>query len=196
VEVTTDTSCTAIRAVPQTDSQIDGSTHQFTVSSASNPPVQTQSNANYVTFGSIVAGSYTLVTTLPSGDWVLARSCWSSSGGSQGEGSSYNLTANETLVWDIGYTLRTAWVQTENGNVYASGTLRSYIPESTTERLFTLAGDGSAGVITYGVAYDFDANSGENGEAYISTDRWNVNAIRTNVDYYDFFIEDLVPRLP
>ena len=60
VQVTADdTSCTAIRAVPTTAGQINNTILQFTPSSASAPPAQLQSGANYVTFANILTGWYT-----------------------------------------------------------------------------------------------------------------------------------------
>jgi len=52
-----DTSCTAIRAVPTTNGQIDGTTLRFTLGSASHPATQTKAGANYVIFPDIDIGS-------------------------------------------------------------------------------------------------------------------------------------------
>jgi hypothetical protein len=63
-----DTSCTAIRAVPTTGGQITGTVLGFTPGSASQPAAQTQAGANYVTFTNLVTGSYTLDPNPPTSD--------------------------------------------------------------------------------------------------------------------------------
>lgn len=155
-----DTTCAAIRAVPTTDSNISGTSHQFTSSSASQPAPQSQTGANYVTFSNAPTGSYTLDTPgLPTTDWVLARACWSIAAGSIGEGYNALLGVNETLTYDIGYTLGTPWVQTQGGDVYAAGTIKSYIP-AVVPRVFSRDGAGGyPGVVTYGTSFDFDGTS-------------------------------------
>ncbi len=144
VQVTQDdTSCTAIRAVPTTAGQINNTILQFTRSSASAPPAQVQSGANYVTFANILAGWYTVDSILPTIDWMYSRACWNNlTNGTTGEGLSQTLGANQTIVWDIGYTLGTAWLQTQGGDVYASGNVRSYIP-NVTPRVFSRDGTRS-----------------------------------------------------
>lgn len=155
-----DTSCTAIRAVPTTAGQITGTSIGFTASSADQPTPQTQSGANYVTFANEPGGIYTVDPQVPSGNWVLAGYCWSNTNGTPpSTGASSTLGDAETLTWDVGYTLGTGWVQTEGGDVYASGTIKSYIPV-VAPRVFSEAGDGGyPGVVTYGTTYDFDGTS-------------------------------------
>jgi hypothetical protein len=191
-----DTSCAAIRAVPTTAGEIDGTTIGFTASSTDQPTPGVQSGAQYASFY-LVTGSYTLDPVPPNSNWVLARNCWSSSNGTSGEGLSTTLGANETITYDIGYTYGTAWVQTGGGDVYASGTIRSFIP-AVTPRIFNANGPvgtcpGSAllgacpGVVTYGTDYDFDALSSNQGSTIVSSKNWLVNATRSTVDYYDLF---------
>ncbi len=183
-----DTSCTAIKAVPITAGQIDGTVHQFTPSSASQPAAQTQVGANFETFGNVIIGSYTLDSLPPTANWAFARSCWTNvTLGTTGEGLSATLGANEGLQWDVGYTLGTAWVQTAGGDVYASGTLRSYLP-AVTPRVFNADGDsGYPGVVTYGTSYDFDSDPLSTGPTLVSSANWAVNQARTTTDYYDYF---------
>lgn len=190
-----DTSCIAIRAVPTTDAQITGTTIGFTVGSADQPPPQTQSGANYVTFASEPGGTYTVDPAVPSGNWVLAGYCWSNSNGTPpSTGASSTLGDGETLTWDIGYTLGTGWVQTEGGDAYASGTIKSYIPAVVPRVFSTVGSGGSPGIVTYGTTYDFDGQSVSQGGTYVSVAKdgttpvnWLVNATRTTVDYYDYF---------
>jgi len=183
-----DTSCTAIKAVLTTDGEINGTTLQFTPSSASEPTPQTQVGANYVTFADIVTGSYTLDPVPPTADWVFARACSTNlDNGTTGEGLSRTLPANSTIRWDVGYTLGTSWVQTEGGDVYAAGTVRSFIP-AVTPRVFNLDGDaGYPGVVTYGTGYDFDSDPFSTGGTLISSTNWEVNTSRSRINYYDFF---------
>ena len=154
-----DTSCTAIRAVLTTDGQVNGATHQFTLSSASQPAAQVQAGANYVTFSNVAAGSYTVDPSPPTADWAYVRACTTNLDNSTyGEGLSRTLPAAALLRWDIGYTLGTAWVQAQGGDVYSSGAIRSYLP-AVTPRVFI--GDGTGGypgVMTYGTSYDFDSD--------------------------------------
>ena len=168
VQVTqADTSCTAIRAVPTTAGQINNTILQFTRSSASAPPAQVQSGANYVTFANILAGWYTVDSVLPTIDWMYSRACWNNlTTGTTGEGLSQTLNANQTIVWDIGYTLGTAWLQTQGGDVYASGNLRSYIP-NVTPRVFSRDGTGGyPGIVTYGTSYDLDSDPFSEGATF------------------------------
>src|SRR3989344_562193 len=178
-----DTSCTAIKAVLTTDGEINGTTLQFTPSSASEPTPQTQVGANYVTFADIVTGSYTLDPVPPTADWVFARACSTNlDNGTTGEGLSRTVPANSTIRWDEGYTLGTSWVQTEGGDVYAAGTVRSFIP-AVTPRVFNLDGDaGYPGVVTYGTGYDFDSDPFSTGGTLISSTNWEVNTSRSRIN--------------
>lgn len=183
-----DTSCAAIKAVPITAGQINGTTFQFSASSASQPPAQTQSGANYVTFANILAGWYSLSPVPPTANWAYARPCWTNiTIGTTGEGLSQTLGANQTIAWDIGYTLGTAWLQTQGGDVYASGNLRSYIP-NVTPRVFSSNGTGGyPGIVTYGTSYDLDSSPLSTGGTLVSSKNWQVNATRVAIDYYDYF---------
>ena len=115
-----DTSCAAIRAVLTTDGQGTGTTHQFSGGSESQPtsvPAD-QSGSNYVTFANIITGFYRLVVSPPA-NWVLQRYCLTNetTGTQTNDVSSATLLADQTLHWDVGYTLGTAWVQTVGGDM-------------------------------------------------------------------------------
>lgn len=181
-----DTSCAAIRAVPTTDGQINGTTHQFTPSSASQPAAQAQSGANYVTFSDVAAGSYTVDPSPPTADWAYVRACTTNlDNGTYSESLSRTLPSAAVLRWDIGYTLGTAWVQAEGGDVYSSGAIRSYLPASGT---FIADGTGGyPGVMTYGTSFDLDSDPYAVGADRVSTDNWQVNTSRASVNYYDYF---------
>jgi hypothetical protein len=183
-----DTSCTAIRAIAEGSSGVDGTILQFTASSQSQPPPQTQSGGTSVTFSNAAIGSYTLDPLPPSADWMFARACWRNvTTGAIGEGFSVFLPANETIRWDVGYTFGTAWVQTQGGDVYASGTLRSYLPQ-VSPRVFDLDGTGGfPGVVSYGTVYDFDSEPLSQGNTLVSSTNWQVNTTRPTAHYYDFF---------
>lgn len=179
--------CDDVRAVPTSSSDIDGTTFGFTQSSAAQPAPLTQSGSNYVAFSSQPAGSYTIDPQLLLGNWMLAASCWTNSNGTSSTGFSTSLGDGETLQWDIAYTWGTSWVQTDGGDVYASGSLRSFIP-AVTPRVFSADGNGNfPGIVTYGSTYDFDGTGPEQGADLVSTDRWLVNATRSTVNYYDYF---------
>jgi len=184
-----DTSCTAIRAVPTTDGYISGTAIGFTPSSASQPAAQYQVGAVYEEFANIVTGSYTMDIVPPTADWAYARSCWTNvTTGAVGEGLSRTLAANQTLRWDIGYTLGTAWVQTEGGDVYASGNVRSFIPAVVPRAFNTDSVNGYPGVLSYGTLYDFDSDPFSEGATLVSSTNWQVNESRTSVNYYDYFL--------
>ncbi len=182
-----DTSCTTVRA---STSGINGATHQFTAGSASQPAAQTQSGASYVTFGSVVGGTYTISPTVPA-SYVLANPCWSKSTGSSGAGLSQSLsvpTDGETLTWDLGYTLGTPWVQTSGGDVYAAGSITSYIADLASPRSFVLNGSGGyPGVVSYGTGYDFDVSGLAKGASLVSSTDWLVNQTHASINYYDYF---------
>lgn len=183
-----DTTCAAIKAVPTTAGQVTGTTHQFTPSSTTQPLAQTQAGADYVTFLGLYAGPYTLDPIPPSANWMFARPCWTNeTTGATGEGLSQTLVQNQILRWDIGYTLGTAWVQTQGADVYAAGSVRSYIP-AVTPRVFMADGTGrSAGVLQYGTSYDFDSSPYAVGNNLVSSGNWQVSGTKTTVDYYDYF---------
>lgn len=183
-----DTSCAVIRAVPTTDGQVNGTIHRFPPSSASNPAPRTQVGANYVQFSNITAGSYTVDPAPPTADWAYVRACSRNlDNGTNAEGLSRNLPAGALLRWDIGYTLGTAWVQAQGGDVYSSGAIRSYIP-AVTPRVFITDGTGGyPGVLMYGTSVDLDSDPFESGADLISADNWQVNTSRASVNYYDYF---------
>ncbi len=185
----TDTSCTAIRAVPTTDGQINGTSLGFTPSSASQPAAQYQVGAAYTQFANIVTGSYTLDSVPPTADWAYARPCWTNvTTGATGEGLSAILGANQTLRWDIGYTLGTPWVQTQGGDVYASGNIRSFIPAVVPRVFNDDAINGIPGVMSYATTYDFDSDPYVTGATLVSSTNWQVSESRTPVHYYDYFL--------
>jgi len=94
----------------------------------------------------------------------------------------------ETLQWDLGYTFGVAWSQAQGGDVYASGTLRSYVSTLTSPRAFILNGTtgGYPGVATYGTDYNFDISRLTHGETWVSSKNWLVNDTAPATDFYQF----------
>ena len=183
-----DTSCAAIRAVPTTDADITGTSIGFTPSSASQPAPQFQVGAQFEQFANIVTGSYTMDIVPPTADWMYVRACWTNiTTGLTGQGLSRTLAANETLRWDVGYTLGTAWTQAEGGDVYASGNVRSFVPAVVPRTFITDSANEYPGVLSYGTLYDFDSDPFSEGATLVSSTNWQVNENRPVVDYYDFF---------
>lgn len=183
-----DISCTAIRAVPTTSGQIDGTSVGFSPSSASNPLPQVQAGANYAVFSNILTGLYQVDPVLPTSDWVYVRPCWTDlTTGAIGEDLSSTLVTNHTLQWDIGYTLGAPWAQAQGGDVYASGWLKSYIPAVTPRVFNTMGPGGYPGVVTYGTSFDFDSDPFSTGNTLVSGKNWSVNATQSTVNYYDLF---------
>lgn len=157
-------------------------------SSASNPAPRTQVGANYVQFSNITAGSYTVDPAPPTADWAYVRACSRNlDNGTNAEGLSRNLPAGALLRWDIGYTLGTAWVQAQGGDVYSSGAIRSYIPAVTPWVFITDGTGGYPGGLMYGTSVDLDSDPFESGADLVSADNWQVNTSRASVNYYDYF---------
>lgn len=193
VVTSADTSCAAVRA---STTGVSATTFQFTPSSASQPAPQTQTGNTAVSFSTIAGGYYGIVPTAP-GDYVIKRACWqkTSNTPSPGEGLGETLsvpTDNDTLTWELGYTLGTPWFQAGGGgDVYAaSGYLKSYVPSGTTPRYFSLNNsNGYSGVVSYGNLYDFDSDPAvlADGFQYISSTKWNVQESFPTQNFYLIF---------
>lgn len=185
--------CAAIRA---STNGINGAVHGFTVAPAPTPTPLTQAGDSYVTFASSPPSAstpYTLsISNIPA-DYVPQKACWqTSTPTNSGEGLSVSLNGGETLTWDVGYSAGSAWAQTQGGNVYAQGTITSYIPSLATPRTFSLDGSGGyPGLVTYGNTYDFSAVSGSQGESYVSRLNWLVNQVNPTTNYFDLFYHRL-----
>lgn len=178
-----DTSCTAIH---NSVTGIDQTTFGFTV----NPPApKIQSGLTPVIFPNVTPGWYTLTASPPDPKWVATYPCIYRNGVFTGTiGYTAVVNGGETVRWEIGYTNGTSWAQTAGGDVYASASLRSFIPP-VSPRVFNDNGDGGyPGVVTYGAFYDFDSDVLSFGNLLVSpVKNWLVNATRATVDYYDFF---------
>ncbi|MBM3179466.1 MAG: hypothetical protein FJZ86_03840 [Chloroflexi bacterium] len=154
----------------------------FPVGTAKTTPV----NGTYAQWNGVPVSTYSM-TNVPPQDYVLKFACYSKTGGAPYTNAySASLGANETIQWHLGYTSGISWAQVVGGDVYATTTMRSYIPSgSSPNRYFVRDGDGGTpGVVTYGTAYDFDSASVGYGESYISTEGWLANDINPATDYY------------
>ena len=181
---TSDTSCAAIASqVTAGDTSLSGTVFGFTA----NPPApQTQSGATPVSW-SVSPGTYTLTALPPSANYVVQNECEYQNGTLVGLGWGAYVNGGENVSWQIGYTYGSAWAQTQGGDAYASGIMRSYIP-LVTPRVFNLNGISNyPGVVVYGSDYDFDPASSSKGPTLVSSTNWLVNASRTTTDYYQVF---------
>ena len=179
--VTTDTTCAA---VSNSSTGISGTQFSFSAGSASQPVAQTQSGNTAVSFTNLPVGSYNIDYTLPTATYTPVIPCVYQNGVLVAYGDSATLSGG-TLEWRIGFTAGSPWVQTEGGNVYASATLKSFVP---TGDVFNTDGDGGyPGVVTYGTDYDFDNDWASTGSTKASSENWLVNAAQTRVNYYDYF---------
>ncbi len=181
---TSDTSCAAIASqVAAGDTSLSGTVFGFTV----NPPApKTQSGATPVSW-SVSPGLYTLTALPPSANYVVQNECEYKNGTLFGLGWGAYAAGGDNVSWQIGYTYGTAWAQTQGGDAYASGIMRSYIP-LVTPRVFNLNGSGGyPGAVIYGTDYDFDPASSSKGPTLVSSTNWLVNASRTTTDYYQVF---------
>jgi hypothetical protein len=137
------TSCDVIRA-----SMTGGITNATFSLSPSLPTPPPQIESSYVAFNNANPGLYTIIPQTPPGSgYVIAGYCWKTTIAPTSEGltQSATLASADTLLWDIKYTLGTPWAQAQGGDVYASGILKSYVPESPplpAPRAFILDGAG------------------------------------------------------
>ncbi len=178
-----DTSCTAVRA---STTGVPGTIHQFSPSSPSQPAPQTQSGTTYAVFNNVLAGSYTIASVPPAG-YVFARACWDrSTAPTTGETQTATLFPADTLTWDLGYTLGSAWSQVTGGDVYAAASLISAVPPLTAPRAFILDGTtgGFPGVATYGTDYTFDGSGATRGQTWVSSKNWLVNDTSPDTNFY------------
>ena len=152
---------------------------------------QTQTDGNYVSWPNTNSGTFTIASAAPSG-YALRAACWQRdiTFPTTGNGVTSSFSAqDETLSWNLGYSLQGPWAQTGGGgDVYGSGILQSYISQNTNPRFFSLTGvGGSPGVVTYGGSYDFDPDINGLGESYVSSTGWLINQSDTQTDYYQEF---------
>jgi hypothetical protein len=180
VQVSATDTCAEIRA---STSGIDGTWHQFTPSSASTPAPPQQHGSAYVTFDNLLSGDYGVNPVAPP-EYQKLDYCWIEAvSGQTGETMWATLPPGDTLTWDIGYTRGVAWSQTQGGDVYASGALKSYVPAPHPPQVFILDGTtgGYPGVATYGQTYDFDSDSTGKGEFWVSGKKWLVNDTASSI---------------
>jgi hypothetical protein len=81
-----------------------------------------------------------------------------------------------------------AWSQAQGGDVYASGTLKSFVPVGASPRAFILDGTagGYPGVATYGTDCNFDDTSPVcAGKTWVSSKNWLVNDTSPDTNFYD-----------
>ncbi|MBI3559849.1 hypothetical protein HY087_01845 [Candidatus Gottesmanbacteria bacterium] len=183
----TDTSCAAVLA---STTYLDGTIFFDTPSSAQQLIPTTQASGAYVSWSNVLGGTYTLAD-IYAANYVPARACWSRSLNAPTSGEGYTTTLsvptdNETLTWDVGYTLGAPWVQTGGANVFAAGNVISLVPNGITPRVFNLDGTGGyPGVVTYsGSGYDFDVGPTQ-GSTTVSSKNWLASDSRPIVNYYE-----------
>ncbi|MBI5841283.1 MAG: hypothetical protein HZB19_14385 [Chloroflexi bacterium] len=206
-ESTCQTNCVApptgtVRArtmvVPQTATSctdVTGSTNYIPGTLALAPPGTVQSapgDGSYAAWNNVQihgGGEGYFLSSSVSSNYVLKLACWNrDTPAGSGTGTAASMSVNgSNLTWDIGYVSGTPWTQASGGDVYASGTLRSFVPSGTTPRVFSTDGSGGyPGVVTYGTSYDLDSGTGQGG-TYISSTNWLVNDTLPAVDYYEYF---------
>ena len=182
----------SIPSSTSTCAQVSASTSYIASDIILYPPATTKTtpvNGTYATWtNQTVFPPYTTYGfgNTPPGDYVLKFACWNRDTPAAGGNSSYaDLYDASTLTWQLGYTAGTPWAQTLGGDVYASGTLTSYIPSGATPRYFDLApSGGTAGVVTYGTSYDFASGAQDKGPSYVSAPGWLAQDTSATTDYY------------
>ena len=174
-----------------TCAEVEASTDYLNESISITPdgdPVGAQSVAggSYASW-TVAPDTYTIVDSIPSG-YILKLACWDSGPSpiTSGTGISATVAGSQTVTWELGYSLGSAWFQAGGGgDVYAQSSLASYIPPGTLPRYFSLDGAGNtSGFVQYGTSYDFDSSSGLLGGGYISSDGWLANDTVMQPDYY------------
>lgn len=173
---------------------VTGSTSYLAASFGMSPPntvVNTAADGSYATWNVPIAGSGTVgyLTPSVSSQYVPKLACWTRdnpAGSGTGTAATYSVDGS-TITWTIGYTLGAPWFQAEGGDVYASGTLRSYVSPGAAERVFVRDGTGGyPGMVMFDSSYDFDSSLVQ-GDGYVSSTNWLAYAPHTTVDYYDYF---------
>lgn len=154
------------------------------ISPVTAPGAQAISGGTYATW-SVDQGTYTVLDTPPAG-YVLSLACFTGTNpGYSGGGMSSYVLGDQTMTWELGYTIGKAWTQATGGDVYASTDMKSYIPSTGTTPYFISNGSGgSSGVATYGVSYDFDSLNNRLGESKVSPAGWLANETYATTDYY------------
>ena len=199
---TSDITCSAIN---NSTSYLTGTS--FNLSPALAPGAQTQTGSSYVSWRASTSNTYTLLVTPPSGGgWVLQNACWirNPTAPTNGTGLSATVTATnqDTLVWDIGYSLGTPWVQTQGGEVIVANWIKSLMTPLASPRLFSVNGGGGyPGGVFYGstgaAPYNFNADPSDitNGANYVSSTNWLVNEPGDGfskdpfkTDWYQYFL--------
>ena len=171
-----------------------GSTNYLAASFGLTPPnsvVNTAADGSYATWSVPISPSGTVayLSTSVASQYVQKLACWSRDNpAGSGTGTAATFTADgSTITWTVGYTLGAPWFQAEGGDVYASGTLRSYVSPGATPRVFVNDGSGGyPGMVMFNSSYDFDSSLVQ-GNGYVSSTNWLAYAPHTTVDYYDYF---------
>ena len=169
----------------------------FTLAPGVAPGSQIQTGSSYVSW-SAAGGTYTLIENAPFNS-VLRMVCWSrtATAPTTGQGLSAYAAFAETLTWNLGYTLGKSWVQVRGADAYAATTLKSYVPNSATDRVFIQDGDGGyPGIATHGSdtpypGYDFNSRVNQEGEDRVSSTGWLVDGQADTTNYYKLFYNRL-----
>ena len=158
--------------------------------------VGTQTGNTYVSFpNQALPGLQTLTyqgSALSS--YAVDQACWQRSSGGEGTGLVATIANSETLTWDISFVSGVPFFQTEGGDVYSGGTMRSLLPLAVSPRLFarTLSGS-SPGVVNVGSSspapgYDFSIEGGNDyGRSYVSATNHLISSPITSQSLYPLY---------
>lgn len=193
-----DTSCAAVSASPDFVTPTD-----FYTFPNLTPPTRTQTDSNYVTWTNVTPGTYVLNASAPAG-YVIQSACWTRNVTPpySGTGLSVAAAAGETVTWNLGLTLGSAWTQIQGGDINVANVLESYIPVGAGPREFVLDGaGGTPGIVSFGTAADFDSDTGGSGATYVSSTDWVINEPGLSMyttNWYDVFVQrfDLAGAAP
>ena len=145
---------------------------------------QFASGGSYASW-SVNPGTYTIADVPPAG-YALKIACFTGvNPGSAGTGIAANILGDQTVTWELGYTLGTSWVQTAEGDVYGQSAIRSYIPVTALTPYFSVNGAaGTPGIVTYGGQYDFESSYPDQGTAKVSQTGWLARETYPQNDFY------------
>jgi len=134
-------------------------------------------------------GTYTIQYTGAPG-YAPRLACWQTTNPAQSDSApAATVGSSDTLTWKNGYAPPGSWFQAKGADVYASATLRSFIPEGVKLRAFILDDAGSPGVATYGTDYTFDPTGVTKGQTWVSSINWLVQDANAATDFYQLLYQ-------
>jgi hypothetical protein len=162
------------------------------------PGTQTAQGGSYATWQA-VPGTYTISSTITEGSgssYILQTACVARGGNPAiPSGLSQAIGANQTVTYDLLYTLGTPWSRAQGGDVIVCRDISSTIPAlANPNPSFVLPGAGGyPGIVSYGTSYNFDGTGPGGGRSSVSLTNWLAQEAPPSVcdtskmNFYQFF---------